>query len=674
MEFKNAKKTIRFTLILFAFLASNLIDGQNISRPQLKSADLSENLTTACASEDNRSFSATAQITSGTFPAETIFSLQLSNREGTFGTNTLILGTATTNDNSITFSQFEIPETDTTGNLIGSDTYKLRVFVESDGFRGNPSNDLRIYYWTNKRPELRPLNAICKLEPDSELRAVDVFSEYIWYRDGTVIPNESGPVLRPTTTGLYYYTAKLGACEGFFSNVRSNEVRVLNTTSTINVSISAQGPTRVCAEDAVVLESSQTDPSFAYQWVKDGEIISGETGTTLTIQNDIEAEGNYRIEVADNTQSLAARCTTQSNEIFIDLINPTIKITSELNIVDVPGEDEILTAQLGETPQGSQVITWIKDGVDIPNSNTTNFTATGPGVYKVKVADSSSPCTIKEMTSVEEVTIAPVDNLTITIRYDNPAYTDCNFDQISLIATATSNVNGTDVPVNTDNLSISWFKNGVDTGRSGNTIFINTASDNGNYKAVVESSGETFESDELSVILSLGSLTISASPPQLTLGGTSELSVNLPDGAILSDYSFQWQRGVSIPLEGETQPTYTVTNPGTYSVQVTFTGCGQTLVGPVSLESGSNVIPNVLSRNTDGINNNWVLPALIKNNPEFSVEIYTANGKLDFKSGPQGYSGEWPEESQSNLNGTIYYYVISRNDSVLEKGSITIIR
>ena len=683
MEFINAKKSIRFTLILFAFLVSSGIGAQNISRAiLLKNLSDSNELKTICVSQDDNIFSAKATINSNDFSANTEFALQLSNPDGNFGSQTLILSRTAANGNDINFENFVIPRNDGTGNLTASETYYLRVIVENSNIRPgtvSQNNALSIFYYDrNIQYSLMPFEGFCTLA-DAQLTADNDLDTYLWYKvsgngnPDQLLSNVTGKTFKPTEVGSYYFRPNLGGVCSDIDGAQSNFVTVQDITNTITVTITAEGPTKICASERVVLTSKIDDPdpsSYNYQWTRDGIRLAGQTSTSIEVMG-IEAEGNYNVLVSQNTNILNDRCAfTADNPIFVDLRNPTIKITSDLTIVDIPGEDEILTAELGETPQGSQVITWIKDGAEIPNSNTTNFTATGPGTYKVKVADANSPCTIKEMTSLEEVTVAPVDNLDVVIRYDNPAYTDCNFNQIALVASATSRVNGNDVPVNIENLDIEWLKNGADTGRSGSSIFINTASDNGIYNAIVNG----FESNDLSVVLSVASLTLNASPAQLTLGGTSELSVNLPDNAILSDYTFQWQRGVAVPLPGETQPIYTVTNPGTYSVLVSFTGCGQTLVGPISLESGSRVIPNVLSRNTDGINNNWVLPALIKNNPEFSVEIYTANGQLDYKSGPEGYENQWPEESQSNLNGTIYYYVISKNDTVLEKGSITIIR
>ena len=337
-----------------------------------------------------------------------------------------------------------------------------------------------------------------------------------------------------------------------------------------------------------------------------------------------------------------------------------------------PGEPKVLTAEVvrGTNP----VITWFRNGSPIANSDTTSLEVLEEGLYTVSLTAESMCPEDNTVTAAEQVQVIGADDLTITINYSEEVrYVDCELDEVTLEVTeVTADTDGEVLSLEGDSLiglQVDWLRNGVSTGDTDSSLVINTASDNGTYTASISTGAETFVSNELPVILNLDSFEISRNPETFTLGSTVELSLGLEDE---TGYSFQWIRNNTEEIENSNSSSITIDQPGLYLVDVSFDVCGTKRVGPIQINSGSAVIPNVITPNGDGINDDWILTGDLTLNDAVEINIYASNGELDYST--TAYDGEWPQESSSNAIGTIYYYVISMNNNPIEQGSITIIR
>ena len=436
----------------------------------------------------------------------------------------------------------------------------------------------------------------------------------------------------------------------------------------------------VCSDDVITLEGTEDDPSFTYRWTKDGVRLVDVTTDNLTVSGSdtpfltvsgIDMEGSYVVSVAAGALD---DCFTPSSPVDIELQNPRISITSETTVILIPpGEPKTLTAEV--IRGGNPEITWFRDGNIIPNSDTENLEITEEGIYTVAVT-ADSPCPEDNTVFATESVIAfPADDLELTINYSDPnAYEDCELDQVTLEVTEViANINGSPTVLEgsaLDGIQVDWLQDGVSTEQTDRTLLINSASGNGSYTATIQAGGEAPSvSNAIPVILALDSFEITRTPETLALGEEVELSLGLEEE---TGYTFQWIRNNTEILPNTNSSSIIVEEPGLYSVDVTFDICGTETVGPISLNSGSAVIPNVITPNGDGINDDWVLTGDFTLNEAVEVNIYTTNGELDYST--TAYDGEWPNESSSNAIGTIYYYVISMNNSPVEQGSITIIR
>jgi len=650
-----------------------------------------------CANNNSPIFEFTSGYTANEFTDTNIFSLELSNPDGTYPSENPNLIADLPTDNSRTGFvelRFIVNISEIFDPFEGSDFYRLRVRA-SDEVPPSQSFSTAIHYvdvsnlfaGLDTEPSI-----LCSNSNDRTIRAIpDDLSGYLWYRRepgdvssfGELIPEETSNTLEVNDIGNYFFRVDIGECTGLnndTSRIATSNFTEVQQSNGIDVSILDNSTRVVCSDETVTFESSEDDPTFFYRWFKDGVqvldintdnlVVTGSSTSVLTVSG-IDSEGSYSVSVA---ASQIGDCTTQSVPVDVELRNPRINITSEATVILIPpGEPKVLTAEIvrGTNPE----ITWFRDGTIIPDSNTTELEVTQSGLYTVALT-ADSPCPEDNTVFAEgSVLVLPAENLTITIDYSDPAtYEDCELDEVTLEVTqVTANVDGQNTILEgaaLDGLQVDWLQDGVSTGETDGSILINSASGNGTYTASIQAGTEAASvSNSLPVILALDSFEITRNPQILALGETVELSLGLEDE---TGYTFRWLRNTSEVLTESTSSTIVVDQPGLYSVEVSFDVCGTETVGPVSLNSGSAEIPNVITPNGDGINDDWVLTGDLTLNQAVEVNIYTTTGELDFSS--TNYNGEWPNESSSNGIGTIYYYVINRDNSLVEQGSITIIR
>ncbi len=694
------------SVLILALFSGYKLEAQIIPRPEIRKGQAF-----CFVNPINRpplaTFSIRASTRGGNFPNGTEFILRLSNKSGEFNENTIVIAETLSAEDRIDFIDFSYPFQDGEGTNIGSATYRTRIEIKDGSIpEGGRSEEFSVFYYDGTRFNITP-GALCQfgvltaeelpnvLTPDTPPTRVE---KYIWFRkvgtgDFEVIPGEESNTIFADVAGTYFYTTDLGSCMGFIPEARSNQVEVFEAriTAVPAFTISASGPINFCASESVVLQSTVTDPMFFYQWVRDDQELRGENSPSITVTG-IEAQGDYRLRITDISERLSACATPSDNSIFISLKNPLINFPSsqELIVSDIPGQDEVLTVEVtGEEPR---TIVWMKDDVDIPDSNRLSIVASGPGKYTARVSGSS--CTINQDITDNEIEVIAINNININIDYDNPSYFDCELGQVGLtINSVTTIFNGIERPIDVTvfESNIRWLyspnfdlvNNTIVSDFVDPSIVLENSGSNGSYQAEIALGSNVFLSNIRDVKLNASGLFIEiGSSTQLSDdNNTIELSVTLPEDAIDSLYRFRWLEIISLGQEKEiptlegisfTDNPVLINTPGQYTVEVTVDGCPEERLESIDISSVSNVIPNVITPNESN-NRNWVLPREFTDQSDISVTIYTANGEVDF-SVPSNYTGQWPRESGSNGVGTIYYYIISRNNSPVEKGAITLIR
>lgn len=666
------KRVNFFLALIFCICISNISFSQSISRPIVSDA---------CFVNPNELQNVSTTISGSPIINGTDFILRLSNKSGGFNSNSIVIAQTQNIGNDIIFSNFSYPTTDGEGTILGSDIYRLRVEQLNENLQSPRSNEFSAYFYDGTLLQLNP-RVLCEF---GELRAIpNNLSEYIWHRitnsgGDQIIQGESGNTLQANIEGDYYFTPQLGNCSGFIPEARSNLVTVFEATETqvpdFTVLIQS-GATPMCASEQITLTTDLVDvnnPDFTFQWIKDDEIIDGEINPSITISG-IDAEGEYFLEISDDSQRARQRCSKQSmDRIFVDLNNPFIRFadTQPLIVPDIPGQEEALTVlATGEQPL---TIEWFKDGIAIPNSNTNQINASGIGAYTARITGSS--CAINEDTTENTIQVIDIDNLDITINYNDPNYSDCIEDDIGIVIESISTeVNSSMLILDPSSFppqEISWLNNDeLISDLAGPIIALNNPSRNGNYTAQVTLGNNTFISNTLSVKLNPGELLIDASEAVLTEETpVSVLSVAVDAGANESLFTYRWFReGLNSQETLSTNNILEVTIAGSYSVEVTFDDCPTVTLEPIDIIAASLVIPNIIT--PDGFNNRrWELPPRFTGQPNINVQIISSSGVEVLNQ--NNYNGTWPNQQ---LSESVYYYIISENNSPLEKGSITIIR
>ena len=84
-------------------------------------------------------------------------------------------------------------------------------------------------------------------------------------------------------------------------------------------------------------------------------------------------------------------------------------------------------------------------------------------------------------------------------------------------------------------------------------------------------------------------------------------------------------------------------------------------------------IPNVITPNGDGANDQWIIPNSYSNKSDVRVIIYNAKGVEVLNS--TNYQNNWPESSMSFAKqNMVFYYVIKNASETLKQGTVTVIR
>jgi gliding motility-associated-like protein len=169
-----------------------------------------------------------------------------------------------------------------------------------------------------------------------------------------------------------------------------------------------------------------------------------------------------------------------------------------------------------------------------------------------------------------------------------------------------------------------------------------------------------------------------------------ESTINIPDTSVIdgetknvvvttnaSNPSFEWYQNNTL-ISGNQGNTYDVTGEGSYKVIITQnSGCVivDEIAFVVNSVEDSNVvnIPNLISPNSDGINDTWVIPQEYSVGSNTAVVIMSATGEVVFTT--NNYLNNWPESSIDfkNIN-PVYYYIITTQDGKVKKGSITLVK
>ncbi|MDT7828897.1 gliding motility-associated C-terminal domain-containing protein [Pricia sp. S334] len=639
--------------------------------------------------------------------------------------------------------EFAIP-TDTRG-----DGYKMRVRSTSPATTGLETSDAYSFYYMDFTSALAiskdgdgEVGAVCSSTNSVRLEVHNLPApetyQYNWYRSGTLLPTRTY-FLDATQDGFYTVQIDYGACSGS-GTTDSNGTQVTLNASGQGVAISAPSTTGLCSGEAETLSIDTTDPSWAYQWYKNGTSIPGAIGTSYTVNGSTaDFEGDYQVEISGT-----GVCTERSPAVTITNAGEfTVTRNNAPNMVVLPSENKTLSVT---TDAVSPTYQWYRNTTAIPSSDSNTLSVTQAGTYYAAVT-SSGTCSTTIASETTEV-VSP-NAFRFEIDYGT-AYTACNNSSIVLevdkVYAELSDGNEIDVTEDAaSTFAYTWEKDGTDIpGETAQSISLTSNNENGNY--VVKGSFGSYTAASNPLPVQLGSsenLVISSTS---TIYCSASDSITLSTETVLTGETFAWERnGVSV---NTTDTEFVATQPGIYRLIIEKGDCPITsntiTIAPldpdlISLNTDGDVIfpegssktitagggtayrwfdadqteiatgasitfteegnyllianidncevsrpikvsylemfniPNVITPNGDGSNDQWVIPNSYSNKSDVSVIIYNAKGAEIMNA--TNYQNNWPESSTSfSKQNMVFYYVIKNAVETLKQGTITVIR
>ena len=685
----------------------------------------------ACASNNFNSFEVDISFNTTIFDANNVFTLELSDKNGSFSNPTVVKSISDKNQAFSFTTSFQVPQnTNGTG-------YKLRVKASSPAKISPESDVFEAYYITPNQLILNNFTDVILCDGASKDLTLNITTaeSYQWYKDG-VKYFFGGPTIQVTEPGLYYSEIYYGSCS---SSAVSNIVEVTKLTP-VDASIKGNSIIDLCPTDTYTLEANVQNPTSIYSWYKDGVKITGlpNYSPTYTISS-ANQFGTYSLEVETDKG-----CVNTSADIVIKSTDSNLTVTSISNLSTYILQGTSKTLQIDHNATNA-TIEWFKDGIAIPSSNSKEIQVNEAGVYKAKVSTTSSSCTFEKESS--EFKVFDIKEIQATSVTQN-GYKACESLEITLsisevIVIDTIDQSHTLSLTEFDDLSFQWYRNGTAiTGATNKELLVHDFNKNGTYFVNVSSGTISTTSNEIEVKLAFPSVGISSNATGNVICAGQTITLNTP---IVTGYSYQWfKNGTSITAA--LTNNLDVVESGSYTVEVTGFGCKKTseeivitnfdesvvqidadlafslnpgetktitasggdmyvwtnnnntiisntesvvidqegiytltvTVGACEVqktltvtEIGTEAVQNLVTLNGDGINDLWILSNRYARKPSITVEIYSSSGELVFKM--NNYQNNWPTNSSISKN-QLYYYIIKNENELLKKGTISILK
>lgn len=378
----------------------------------------------------------------------------------------------------------------------------------------------------------------------------------------------------------------------------------------------------LCDGDSFLLEVTDVQPGYRYQWYRNGNIIDEQTSSLFYATT----AGTYMVRINDPGSNSVY---TDSVTVIYHLRRPT---TTDRNIPVCEGETRTLTLT-GYAPDA--VKRWYRNGELIVGASDTALRVSEPGNYRVEI--SIGTCSVSSDELSVHFLAPPVAR--IQAASDEPICSGA-----TNVLTALHPADGS--------YSYRWS-----TGETTQSIEVNSA---GIYTLILTNAGGCADTAEIEVLAHEQLVAPQIPDTVICVAEREVVRIEAPLGYT----AYYWNGGTS-------SGTYLdVTSPGTYALQVEGeNGCLVSTTFEVRAYCKELTIPNMFSPNGDGVGDVWEVSGLEERNA--AVTIFDRNGQAVFQS--RGYNTPW----DGSYNGRLvpvgaYYYLIIVGDEHY-RGSVTVL-
>ena len=502
--------------------------------------------------------------------------------------------------------------------------------------------------------------AFCSGDAAAPLEAStqDTSYSYTWYRNGTEVQAKQtgGFTFTIDTSDASFvgdYTVKVegtGICTdtsapvsitnaGAFTVTRINDANVVvlpPQTKTLSVTTTANSPNYQWYRNTTAIPNSNSS-SLEVSQAGTYYVAVTQTGGTCssTIINsettEVVSPSSFSFEIAYATDYES--CTSSSIVLEVDKVYAVLSDGSELDVTEDSASD--FTYQ------------WKKDGVAVSGETAQSISLTANtenGDYVIE-ADSDSA---NYESNALPVQLGSSESLNIT----STSTIYCSAFDTIVISTSTD-LTGEEY---------TWEKDGVTLSDTSAELAV---TEPGTYRLVIEKGICPLTSNEITIApLDPDLITLDIDGDVIFPEGSSK-TVNASGGT-----AYRWLNANSVEIA--TGASITFTEEGSYLLIANIDNCEISKAVQVTYLDLFN-IPNVITPNGDGSNDQWVIPNSYSNKSDVQVIIYNAKGIEVMNN--TSYQNSWPESSTAfNSQNQVFYYVIKNTTETLKQGTITVIR
>ncbi len=483
---------------------------------------------------------------------------------------------------------------------------------------------------------------------------------YTWYKNGAAI---TAAILNADT---YVVDASVPGFEGNYQVEIDGPGTCLERSASIVITNAGNFTvTRLNSPDVVVLPGqsevlsiSTTATAPSIQWYKNNAPVSGATASSLSV--DDTGAGSYfaRVSLSSgpcSSTSIDSEITTvvlpASFQIAIDYGSDYSECENTsivLEVASIMAEDSSgnLTDVTSDLKSAFSY-QWKLDGTSVSGGTSHNLSLTSiseNGNYEISASLGGYNSTSQTL----PVQLLVNESLVIS----STSLVSCGSGENITISTETA-LSGE---------SFKWFRNGSDLNDSGASLSV---LEPGTYHLVLNRNGCPLASNELIIQpLDENLITLSPSDNLIFPEGTSR-TVSASGGE-----SYRWYDINNVEMSNSSSVTFT--EQGSYVLVATLGSCEVSREITVSYLDTFKV-PNVITVNGDGVNDQWIIPNSFSNQNDVNVIIYNDNGveilnEFDYKN-------NWPQSTTAfSKQNMVFFYKIKNSSEVLKQGTITVIR